>query len=302
MKNTTFCTIAILAITATLFCACNHKPTNKEEGWKTLLDPNLSNWGSYLSYEIKTGYDGSVPKNEENDTIQPIGYNSNFKNVFTIESDANKDQILHISGEVYGCVFTKESYRNYHLRLKMKWGDKKWEPRTDKALDSGILYHSQGEAGADYWRSWMLSHEFQLIESGPEGNSGDYWNIANSLMDVRAKKNDSGQMAFDPEGEIITIGAGSANGGYCAAKKSIAKPNGEWSDIDLICFEGKSLHIVNGEVVMALSNLRYMDENNVSHPLNEGKIQLQSEAGEVFFKNIEIREITELPSEYDKYF
>jgi Domain of Unknown Function (DUF1080). len=76
------------------------------------------------------------------------------------------EPILKVSGEVYGCVFTKESYRNYHLRLKMKWGTQKWEPRLNKSLDSGILYHSIGECGADYWRTWMTSHEFQLIETG----------------------------------------------------------------------------------------------------------------------------------------
>lgn len=302
MRKIAFYKINIFALAVLLSCGCSNKTFNNEDGWETLLDRKLSNWESYLSYEMKTGYDGSIPKDAENDTIKPIGYNSNFKNVFTIAPDENNELVLRISGEVYGSIFTKESYRNYHLRLKIKWGNKKWEPRLDKALDSGILYHSQGEAGVDYWRSWMLSHEFQLIESGPEGNSGDYWNIGNAQMDVYAKKSDSGKMMFDSKGELTTIGTAASNGNYCAAKKPNSKPSGEWIDIDLICFEGKSLHIVNGEVVMALSNLRYLDENNTSHPLSEGKIQLQSEAGEVFFKNIEIRKITDLPSEYDKYF
>ncbi len=66
-------------------------------------------------------------------------------------------------GEIYGCIFTKESFENYHLRLKVKWGEKKWVPRIDEYRIPG-LYHSQGECGVDYWRSWMLSQEFQIIE------------------------------------------------------------------------------------------------------------------------------------------
>ncbi len=47
-------------------------------------------------------------------------------------------------------------------------------------------------------------------------------------------------------------------------------------------------HIVNGEMVMALSNSRYTQDDKVI-PLTKGKILLQSEAGEVFFKDIKNR-------------
>ena len=52
---------------------------------------------------------------------------------------------------------------------------------------------------------------------------------------------------------------------------------------------------------MALSNLRCL-KNGETKPLVEGKIQLQSEAGEVFYKDIEIKKIKELPTEYQQYF
>jgi hypothetical protein len=52
-------------------------------------------------------------------------------------------------------------------------------------------------------------------------------------------------------------------------------PMGEWTEIQLICFNGKSLHIVNGEVVMVHENSRYF-ENEAYVPLIKGKIQLQS--------------------------
>ena len=81
---------------------------------------------------------------------------------------------------------------------------------------------------------------------------------------------------------------------YCLRSGNFEKPFGEWNTLDLYCFEGKSLHVVNGEVVMILKNSRYVDEDGESIPLTKGKIQLQSEAAEVFFKDIRIREIDSL--------
>jgi hypothetical protein len=52
---------------------------------------------------------------------------------------------------------------------------------------------------------------------------------------------------------------------------------------------------------MALKNLRYSTKEG-DVPLIEGKLQLQSEAGEVFFKEIEIRPIEQMPKEYLPYF
>ena len=54
-------------------------------------------------------------------------------------------------------------------------------------------------------------------------------------------------------------------------------------------------HIVNGVLVMVLQNSRY-NKNGNPIELTSGKIQLQSEAAEVFYKNIEIRSIEAIPS------
>ena len=79
------------------------------------------------------------------------------------------------------------------------------------------------------------------------------------------------------------------------------KPAGEWNTLELICFENKSIHIVNGQVVMILRNSRYVDGGE-KIPMNKGKIQLQSEATEVFYKAIEIRNLKSLPAEYVQHY
>ena len=55
------------------------------------------------------------------------------------------------------------------------------------------------------------------------------------------------------------------------------------------------MHIVNGKVVMALKNARYKDGDKFV-PMTGGKLQIQSEAAEVFYRDIEIRSIPAMPA------
>ena len=58
---------------------------------------------------------------------------------------------------------------------------------------------------------------------------------------------------------------------------------------------GNSIHIVNGNVVMRLYNSRI---GSSQEPLDSGRIMLQSEGAEVYYKDIQIKKITEIPEEY----
>jgi len=276
-----------------LFFACGQQPTadiataEPAYEWTNLLDKDLSQWDVYLSYQHKLGYDGSQPKDADGNLIEPVGLNQPGYDVFTAVQE-NGEDLLRVSGEYYGCVISKEEYRNYHLQLKFKWGDKTWEPRKKLLKDSGVLYHSIGPHGAEHWRSWMLSQEFQVMQ----GHIGDFWKQATSAIDIRAYLPESVMSPVaDASQPFLPIGKGEEIEYYCMRSVNYEKPHGEWTTLDLVCYEGKSLHIVNGEVVMILQNSRYVDEDGNKQPLVEGKIQLQSEAAELFYKDIKIREI-----------
>ena len=58
---------------------------------------------------------------------------------------------------------------------------------------------------------------------------------------------------------------------------------------------GRSVHVVNGHVNNRISNSRHISGGE-ELPLTKGKIQLQSEGAEVFYRNIKIRAIDEIPS------
>lgn len=284
--------LIFLAITALVIFSFKDEPK-----WTNLLDRNLSHWDNYLSFRHKIGYNGEAPKDKDGNLVPPVGFNRPGYDVFTVIEE-NNEPVLKISGEIYGCVITKEEYSNYHLSLKVKWGDKKWDPRKKLLKDSGILYHSIGPIGEDYWRSWMLSQEFQIME----GHMGDFWSQSNSAIDIKA---------FIPEGEMmnsvadksqpfISFGNGGVSG-FCMRSANYENAPGEWNTIDLICFDGKSLHIVNGHVVMILENSRHIEDGKTV-PLIKGKIQLQSEAAEVYYKDIRITNLENLPAEYTQYF
>ena len=287
--------LALFFCTSVILTGC--KKTQDEE-WTTLLDKDLSQWRIYQSYENMTPNGTPVP-NEDGSVPSPIGYDVNRKNVFSTVEE-NGELLLHINGKIYGCLFTKEDFRNYHLRLKYKFGTAKYEPRLDKAMDSGILYHSQGEAGVDYWKSWMLAQEFQVMEAGTdEGVSGDYWPIANARIEIKAD-DARGKYHYNPTASWLGFGAGNQVGN-CYAVDNFTTPDNGWTTLELICYEGKSLHIVNGKVAMALQNSSYWNGTE-SFPLVEGKIQLQCEAAELYYKDIEIKLIQKLPDEYMELF
>ncbi len=294
MKKISF--LIAISILYTLSSASDYK-NHSDDGWINLLDNNLSQWEMYLSYKHKDGYSGKIPTDANGVEISPIGYNKNVNNMFSVIQE-NNEPVLKVTGEYYGCVFTKEKFRNYRLKLKVKFGDKKWEPRKDKLLDAGVLYHSQGEAGVDYWRAWMLSQEFQIME----GHFGDYWNIGTSAIDIRAYISEGAMNSVaDETQDFIPFGTNTENMGFCLRKMKAETPNNGWTEIELVCFEGKSLHIINGKVVMVLQNSRFFDGQNFQ-PLVEGKIQLQSEAGEVYYKEIKIKPITKMPEEFVNYY
>jgi hypothetical protein len=268
--------------------------TSKQGGWINLLDKDFSQWDVYLSYPgdvIMTVIDGTAPKN-----LKPIGLNKDKTRVFSmIEEDGQP--VLKITGEIYGAAATKPEFSNFHFKAKFKWGEKKWQPRLTELKDSGILYFSVGDFGVDYWHSWMESQEFQIIEGG----IGDYWTIAGAQIDIPARRSEDSKIyeysADAPPLHFAAPGISkSAVANHCRRRKD-AEIAHAWNEVELVCYQGNCVHVANGSVVMALKNSRRTVDGKLA-PLTRGKIQIQSEAAELFYKDIQIREIAAMPEEY----
>jgi hypothetical protein len=265
--------------------------------WRDLLDAKLGNFDVYLSYrgdQIMSVIKGTAPAD-----LKPVGLNPPGQDVFTVQKQG-ADTVLRVSGEYYGCLVTKESFSNYHSRVQFQWGEKKWEPRLTELKDSGILYHTSGPYGVDYWKSWALSHEFQIIEHG----IGEYWTQATSAITIRATPGKPGAQGadaprWDPEAPWTEF---VPPNNHALAGSDEDKP-GQWNQVDLLCVDDRCLHIANGKVVMALKNARYKDKATDRWiPMTGGKLQFQSEAAEIFYRKFQVRPIKAIPKEYAKFF
>ena len=99
-------------------------PLSARAQWRSLLDKDLSQWRIYQSYTFDDAAKAARDKAEaEGHPVRQIGYDVNEGDAFTVEMDGD-NPVLHIDGPIYGCVITKEEFGNYHLKLKVKFGEK----------------------------------------------------------------------------------------------------------------------------------------------------------------------------------
>lgn len=283
-------------IVVSIFCSCTQKGEENigsepeiENTWITLFNgEDLTGWYTWQRQPEPTSDVPGMAQDEEGNYIDPIGKNSDPLNVFTVVEEEGEPAI-RISGEVFGILVTENEYENYHLKLQFKWGDEKFPPRVDKKMDSGILYHSIGLEGA--WGGvWMKSLECQVQES----DCGDYISVDTVMVEIAAIKNEEDGRYYHKTGaEMLTFDPGRS---YCNKEADFEKPNGEWNTMEIYTVDGNSIHVVNGTVNNRIYNARYL-ENGQEIPLVKGKIQLQSEGAEIFYRNIQLMPIEALPDE-----
>lgn len=235
----------------------------------------------------------------------PLGKNHDVKNVFSVVEVDGKPAI-RVSGQVWGGLTTRDEFENYHLCVEFKWGPKRWPPRERAVRDSGIIYHCVGDPAPD--TGWMTGAEYQVEEM----DCGDFWSVHQVLADAQTRRMDTTDelrrqfdvwckrnegryppFAYQPGGTTITV----RPGGGLMKSRDAEKPTGQWNVADLYCLGTTSVHVINGQPNMVLTNLRrIVDGKEV--PLNKGKIALQSEGAEIFFRDPRVEPITAIPAEY----
>jgi hypothetical protein len=162
--------------------------------------------------------------------------------------------LLKITGKEFGYIVTEKSFTDFHLVVEFKWGEKKYPPRENKPRDNGICYYV---VSTD--KVWPRSVECQI----QEGDCGDFW-----LID-------------SVTGIVDGVQQGPTKNTRVIKKKDNEKPTGEWNRIEVIANKGKCTHIVNGVVVN--------EAENVS--LRSGRILIQSEGAETYYRKIDIKEL-----------
>jgi hypothetical protein len=228
--------------------------------------------------------------------LQDRGRDTDPKNVFTVQ-----DGMIRISGEEWGCITTNNEYENYRLVIEFKWGETTHEPRANKARDSGILLHSQGEDGGR-GGIWMHSIECQIIEGGTGdfivvGDGSDQFQITCNV--AAEKQGDS--FIFQSDGNAETIQQGRINWlkrdpewsdvlGF-RGKNDFEKPLGEWNILVCEAFGGDLTIYLNGMLVNHATDVKP----------TKGRIQIQSEAAEIFFRRVDLIPLREEKAKKEVY-
>ena len=165
---------------------------------------------------------------------------------------AIENGMVHVMGKYFGYMATKKSYDNYYLKVVFKWGTKQYHPREKGARDAGILYHF-GEGDKDV--VWPRSIECQI----QEGDCGDIWCVQHTSVVTPNKS----AIEWDQQ-HVYRIA-------------NFENPRGEWNTIEIICNGNQIEHYVNGHRV-----------NWGVASLSHGRILLQSEGAEIWYKSVEL--------------
>lgn len=123
--------------------------------------------------------------------------------VFTVKNAA-----VHISGNPFGYMRSKESFSNYKLHLEYSW--------PEEATNSGVFVHAQQPDGI-----WPPCIEVQLMA----GNAGDFVCMGNSDMNERLDKTSIVVKKKNPSNEV---------------------PAGEWNTLEVVCKDNTIEVYVNG--------------------------------------------------------
>ena len=216
--------------------------------------------------------------------------------VFSVVDQVDGAPAIRISGERWGGLVTRETYKDYRLVVEFRWGLATWGERRNAARDSGILIHGQGadgNTGADFNGPWMRSIEAQVIEGGV----GDFILVSGfedrgpkvtPHLVARAGKDRDGEHVFDPHGQEREFDTGRINWygrdvdwqdrlGF-RGRDDVESPYGQWTRLEVIADGDRITNLVNGKVVNEATR----------SSVTEGKIIVQSEGAEIYFRRIDL--------------
>jgi hypothetical protein len=253
----------------------------RAQPWTRLFNGrDLSGWDTWLGVPH-----GSTDK-------VAVGLNVDPKRVFSVV-EVDGAPAIRISGETFGALTSREEYGDFHLRVAFKWGEKKWPPRENARRDSGILYYAVGPQGVTNNKAWMRSLECQV----QEGDVGDYWGVEGAVVDVTGEKTGEGKdlaVLFKKGAPPVAI-----DGTPRRAIKAFdnEKPTGSWNTVEVLCLRGTCVHAVNGKVNLVLTHPRQPAADGGTVPITRGRLQIQSEGAEVYYRDIAIRSITAFPED-----
>jgi hypothetical protein len=213
-----------------------------------------------------------------------------------------ENEMLHIMGSDVddtqyepGYLATMQEFENVRIRVEYKWGVKTFAPRTISKRDNGVLYGLVGEE-----KVWPRCVECQI----EEGDVGDFF-----LVDgVRGVQSPHGAGLFgqglSPVHGWPAPGTDSARAAYGRNPPPPEEPTtgrkikdgnfeklDDWNVVEILWQGDRATHIVNGRSVNTVTQLQQPDPANPGKyiPLTRGKIAIEIEYSEIWFRRIEVK-------------
>jgi len=184
------------------------------------------------------------------------------------------------SRQPMGYLVTTAEYANYRLSLEYKWGAKKFIPRAepDVARDSGLCFHVQPPDMV-----WPVSVECQI----QEGDTGDAWLIRTQATS-RIHPDTTG---FWPNpGSSVEVTKGEKPNVYRRFIRHYCHEQPGWNRVELVVRGDRAAYFVNGHLVNEVTQLKQWNEAAKEwQPLTKGRILLQAEGAEIFYRNITLQ-------------
>jgi hypothetical protein len=243
---------------------------------------DLADWEPWLGYR-DPGKTYTAPAEA------PLGPGG-VGDVFTVVQEDGRPA-LRVSGKTWGSLVHTGDFANYHLRLQYKWGPGRWAPRERLPANNGLLYHTHGARGSVFG-TWSPSVEFEIMERsvGMAVRVGEH--VRPKTFAGRDATLSYPMRRFMPGGREVEIVSPAWN---VEAARDAERPAGEWNTLDLYVVGARAVHVVNGVPVMVLHDIATVDARGRRTPLTRGRIQLQSEGAETYFRDLVLTPIARLP-------
>lgn len=260
----------VLAISVAMVILCSLSLVKPNDGYIKLFNgKNFDNWTLTLR-------NNDAEMASQVFTIDKKGVIHVFKNF--PEGYGSKTEL----NATHGMMWSDKKYSKFIFKFEYKWGPKLFNNSDVYQYDAGFYYHCEEP------KIWPVGVEYQVRYKHIKdiNHTGDFWAPGEKVrFDWTADKD--GKFAFPKNGgQLIPRKKGEHAAAAFAPFNGL---NNKWNSCEVIVMGNKyAIHKLNGKVVNYATNLT----------LSEGIIGLQAETGEIFYRNIIIKELEkDIPAE-----